>query len=124
MRDLHLEWNNDGHQIKLVIDRDELLVSMAFCPNGRKAGTDCWNERVDGCIVDYYVDRYGLEINEGKAAAAPLLAIAWAFSGDKYNLDAAQVWIIPTTDVTFSAWLEERTSPSGQDDDEKGTRQD
>jgi hypothetical protein len=124
MSDLHFEWNNDGHQIKLVIDKADLLVSMAFCPNGRKAETDCWNERADGCIVDYYVDRYGLEINVGKVIAAPLLSVAWAFHGDKYNLDSAQVWIIPTADEAFSAWLEERTSPSEQDNTEKGTRQD
>jgi hypothetical protein len=33
------------------------------------------------------------------------MPIAWSLVGDPHDLDAAQVWIIPTADEAFAAWL-------------------
>lgn len=105
---LNFEWHNDGHQIKLVLEKSEVQVSMANCPNRRKEGTDCWNARVEGCVVAFFVDRYGLETNVGTAPISPIMDVAWSFQGDPHDIDASQVWIIPLSDVAFSSWLDDR----------------
>jgi hypothetical protein len=108
MESVNHEWHNDGHQIKLVVERGDVVVSMAFCPNGRKEGTNCWNARAQVCVVAYFVDRYGLDTNVGVAPASSLMDIAWSFEGDVHDIDASQVWIIPLSDVAFSGWLADR----------------
>jgi hypothetical protein len=95
-------WHDDGHSIELRINKSELEIIAIRCPGGddRK----CLHEE-SGCIVDYYLYRYGMECNAGTCPAAKDINICWTFIGDKKNLDMAQVWFMPKTDDLFSAWL-------------------
>lgn len=91
-------WHNDGHVIGLLIDRSQLVISSIDCPGG-----DCQHHRV-GCVVKYFVNTYGLECNVGIIEPQPEIQIAWTVSGDVYDIDSCQVWIIPSEDEAFAAW--------------------
>jgi hypothetical protein len=93
-------WHNDGHSITLELNRSNILVTEVICPKTEECTHDVY-----GCIVEWFVTRFGLECNVGVAPAQPKMEIAWMLAGDTYDLEAAQVWIIPTSDDAFSAWL-------------------
>ena len=93
-------WHNDGHVMYLELNRAEVLVTMVTCP-GEGA---CQHERL-GCIVQYFITRFGLDCNVGVCPPTAEMPIAWMISGDPYDVDACQVWVIPTTDEAFAAWL-------------------
>lgn len=92
-------WHNDGHWISLLIDRAQLIVSTVDCPGG----SECQHERI-GCIVKYFIETYGLECNVGIIEPQPQIQIAWTAAGDIRDIDACQIWIIPSEDEAFAAW--------------------
>ena len=93
-------WHNDGHVLFLELNRAEVVVQMVSCPGEG----ECQHPR-HGCLVQFFVTRFGLECNVGVCPPSAEMPIAWMFTGDTYDVDAAQVWIIPTIDEAFSAWL-------------------
>jgi hypothetical protein len=95
-------WHNDGHYIVLRISRSELEVVEVGCNNGD--GGICY-ERDYGCLVQWFLTRYGMECNAGVCPAEEKIEICWTILGDRRNLDVAQVWFMPKTDDTFKAWL-------------------
>lgn len=100
-----LEWHNDGHRVIVLIDRSNVVVNLEYCPNGGKPNTACWHKEVDGCLVKYFVQMYGLEINEGMAPASLFRDISWTFI-EGYDLYTSQAFIIPNEDELFSEWVE------------------
>jgi len=95
-------WHNDGHEITLRINKSELEIIEIKCPNSESG--DCWDS-THGCLVEWYVSRYGMECNAGSCPASEKILLCWTIIGDSRNLDAAQLWFMPTTDETFAAWL-------------------
>lgn len=95
-------WHNDGHRLHLQINRNELVVSSVTCPGGDDR--QCAIGKTD-CIVQHFVDIYGLECNVGICDATSEMTVAWSAVGDMEDLDLCQVWIIPIDDEAFSAWL-------------------
>ena len=95
-------WHDDGHSITLRIHRSELEVSSTTCP--KDADRKCLSDEHD-CVVEYYIQRFGMECNAGVCPAAEHIQICWTLLGDPKNLDLAQVWFMPKTDELFSAWL-------------------
>ena len=93
-------WHNDGHSISLELNRASLIVTDVKCSDGEEC-----KHQTHGCMVRWFIERYGLECNVGVTPAAPEIDIAWMFDGDMYDLESAQVWIIPVTDDAFAAWL-------------------
>ncbi len=93
-------WHNDGHSISLELNRSNLIVTEVKCPDVEEC-----KHQSHGCMVRWFIDRYGLECNVGVTPAAAEITIALMFTGDMYDLESAQVWIIPTTDDAFAAWL-------------------
>lgn len=93
-------WHNDGHIMLLELNRAEVRVLYMTCPEEGP----CQHPTL-GCVVRYFVQRFGLECNVGVAVPTGEMPIAWSMQGDLYDLDASQVWIIPTTDEAFAAWL-------------------
>ncbi len=93
-------WHNDGHVMVLELNRAEVRVVEVVCPDGDECRHD-----VHGCVVRYFLLRFGLDCNVGVAAPAGEMPVAWTFVGDVHDLDAAQVWVIPTADEAFAAWL-------------------
>jgi hypothetical protein len=97
-------WNDDGHVLHLTLDKSAVHITGTTCPKG----VACAHPRV-GCLVDYFVNRFGLELNVGSCAPAPDIEIAWMSSGDTYDVDSCQVWIIPMDDPVFAAWRSTQT---------------
>lgn len=100
-----LVWHDDGHGIYLRIEKDKITVNPAPCPHSRSEESACYHRGVSGCMVEYFVQMYGLEVNEGICPPSEEMEVAWAFHGDLYDIDASQVWIIPKADEDFAAWL-------------------
>lgn len=97
-------WHNDGHEITLKINKSELEILEIKCPH--KTPKDCWDES-QGCLVEWFISRFGMECNAGTCPASESIKLCWTIVGDIRNLDAAQLWFMPTTDETFAAWLNE-----------------
>ena len=93
-------WHNDGHSISLELNRANLIITDVKCSDGEEC-----KHQTHGCMVRWFIERYGLDCNVGVTPAAPEIDIAWMFAGDMYDLESAQVWIIPVTDDAFAAWL-------------------
>jgi hypothetical protein len=99
-------WHNDGHHISLRINKSEVEITEIFCPN--TLNSDCKHEHF-GCVVDYFIDRFGLECNVGVCQAKSDLQICWSLVGDPYDLEACQLWFVPVEDEVFYAWLTTKT---------------
>lgn len=96
-------WHDDGHVLWLELNKSDLVVVGVLCPH-RQDGESACRHRTAGCLVEWFVMRYGLECNVGVCAPAGELPVAWSLAGDPYDLDACQCWIIPISDDVFSAW--------------------
>lgn len=96
-------WFDDGHRLRLQINRSELEITEIICP--RTDGRQCKHDRHD-CVVEYFLSRYGFECNAGVCPGTELLDICWTLLGDASgDIEASQVWFMPNTDEMFSAWL-------------------
>lgn len=102
VHDSEMLWHNDGHHITLRLNKSEVEISDIFCPSG-SAG-ECRHARV-GCVVHYFISRFGLDCNVGSTAMAQNIQICWSLIGDAYDIDAAQLWFVPLDDEIFQAWL-------------------
>lgn len=102
-----LIWHDDGHNISLMLNRNLLLIDKILCPAGGKEGSACYSKAVNGCIVDWFLNQYGLECNVGIIEPTPVIEIAWTVSGEwEVDVDLAQVWVIPREDSVFYAWAQ------------------
>lgn len=113
--DDEMAWHNDGHVILLSINKSELEILQITCPHDDDDG-DCHSDA--GCIVNYFINRFGLDCNIGVCAPEPTLEICWALSGDRRDPEAAQLWFVPLNDDVFHAWLSTRKLESGASDDD------
>ena len=95
-------WHNDGHIMHLQLTKHELTITHVTCPGGDDAA--CVHPKV-GCMVDFFLGLYGLDCNVGIAEPNPSMQIAWTLVGDTYEIETAQIWVIPINDEAFSAWL-------------------
>jgi hypothetical protein len=98
-----LRWHDDEHRLWLQLVRSDLVIATTLCPHNGDPEAPC-RSRQAACIVQHFIERFGLDCNVGVCAPAEYLDIAWAVVGDKDDLDLAQVWVIPTSDDVFAAW--------------------
>lgn len=98
-----VRWHDDGHRILLELVKSDLSITTVICPHKDDLSQPCQHRSV-GCMVRWFLDRYGMECHVGVCPPAEELQIAWALVGDEFDLDAAQVWVISTTDEIFGAW--------------------
>jgi hypothetical protein len=96
-------WHDDGHVMALQLNQAEVSITTTICPHPKGEG-DCWHQEV-GCLVAWFLDRFGLDCHVGVASPEPEMGIAWSFSGTHYDLDAAQVWVMSVKDDFYSAWV-------------------
>jgi hypothetical protein len=96
-------WHKDGHSLTLQISKENLVVLDVSCSGG------VCQHKV-GCIVQWFVRRYGFDCNVGVCDPERVLEIAWMVAGDPDDVETCQVWFIPVKDEAFSAWL--ATQPS------------
>ena len=103
--DEEIKWYNDGHVVTLLLNKDKLEIVDVYCPNRGKQDSPCAHDDVE-CVVEHFLKLYGLECNVGVVEPRGKIQLAWAFLGDKHkDLVACQVWVIPSEDEAFSAWL-------------------
>jgi hypothetical protein len=105
-----ITWHNDGHVMLLELNRAEVRVLYLSCPEQGP----CQHPTL-GCVVRYFMQRFGLECNVGVAPPTPEMTIAWSLVGDFTDVDASQVWVIPTTDDAFAAWLVTQSAEPGDE---------
>jgi hypothetical protein len=99
-------WHSDGHILEFNLNKSNVDVSLSSCPWEKDDGPCA--VRTAPCVVEYFVKTFGLECNVGAAAAKPLMEIAWTLLGDPFDLDACQLWWIPSEDSAFASWLASR----------------
>jgi len=96
----NMVWHNDGHAMHLRLDKSDLSIIEVDCPGSG----ECLHEQI-GCLVRFFLTRFGLECNVGIAEPASRMEVAWTLVGDTYDIDTCQVWVIPKNDEAFAAWL-------------------
>ena len=99
-------WHNDGHKMSLFLDKAEIVIRSVFCPHVGVEDAACAGIVKDQCVVEHFLHRYGFDCNVGVAQVAPEMEIAWTLVGEpRYDVELCQVWVIPTADEFFAAWL-------------------
>lgn len=111
-------WHRDGHIIGLKIVKSDIVVDSVFCPGGPDG--DCY-EKDYGCLVQWFIMRFGLECNVGSCRAEPDMEVCWTLVGNPKDVDSCQVWVMPVADEVFSAWLVSLGLPSGEGSSEQST---
>lgn len=101
-------WHNDGHSIQLGLDKGEVQILQTSCP---QLG-DCNHEDAP-CVVEWFLDNYGLEINQGSCSIDGEIQIAWTFIEEGRDIESGQVWVIPANDPVFASWSDSQTSAYG-----------
>jgi hypothetical protein len=98
-------WHNDNHAIHLRVNRSEVEIVQVDCPD-----EDSGSCQIDenGCVVRYFIDRFGFDCNAGSCPASEKIQICWTLGGNIRDIDACQLWFMPITDETFQAWVESR----------------
>lgn len=93
-------WHQDGHVLHLELRQAELYVTFVDCP---RTGS-CIHEDA-ACVVEFFINQYGLEVNIGTCPPEPELEIAWTLLKDgRRELEAQQLWITPVNDYIYSAF--------------------
>jgi hypothetical protein len=100
--DDEMVWHNDGHVINLRINRSELVISYVHCPGTEERACKVGKHE---CVVSHFLNTYGLECNVGTCECSSEIELAWCGLGDFDDLEQSQVWVIPTNDEAFAAWL-------------------
>lgn len=107
-----IEWHNDGHSINIMLQKSVFVIDSVYCPNSGKDG-DCFSDVLGGCFVEWFLNRYGFECNVGVVPAAPNLEIAWTrVMESPHDPEMWQVWVIPSTDEVFAAWMQAQNGSS------------
>jgi hypothetical protein len=94
-----MEWHNDGHSIELSLDGSEVKISTTHCPN-----KGACKHQDAACVVDWFLQMYGIEVNVGACEITGNIPIAWTFIPHNAGLEFSRLWIIPTDDISFAAW--------------------
>ena len=103
--DEEIKWHNDGHVVLMQLNKANLEVIGITCPNKDKQDSPCHHDDAP-CVVEFFLQMFGLECNVGVVEPSGEMHIAWALVGDKHkDLGVCQVWVIPTQDEAFSAWI-------------------
>ena len=97
---IEANWHNDGHVMHLELNKAETNITSVSCPDRG----ECFHREV-GCMVQHFLDVYGLECNVGVTTMAADVPVAWTLIGKEADLDACQMWVIPTADEFFQAWV-------------------
>ena len=103
-------WHDDGHVVSLVLNQAELSITTTTCPHAKNSGA-CWHDEV-GCMVTWFLNRFGLECHVGVAPPEQDMLIAWSFAGNHYDLDSSQIWVMSTRDEFYAAWATDQRQPA------------
>ena len=95
-------WHDDNHTVFLTLNQSTLTIVDISCPHQDGQGA-CWHEQI-GCVVKWFLHRFGLDCHVGVAPPEAEMRIAWSWSGSRFDLDSSQVWVMSTKDEFYSAW--------------------
>ncbi len=111
--DTQMFWHNDGHKIHLVLEMTNVKITKVVCPHDGDPEGPCQGIVKDSCVVSYFLNRYGFDCNVGVAPIQSEMEIAWTLVGEpEYDYELCQVWVIPTADEFFAAWIVSQNNPS------------
>lgn len=100
-----IQWHNDGHSVTILLNKSFLEIVSIYCPNNGNSDSSCSHHDVP-CVVEYFLQIYGFDCNVGVTIPKETINFAWAFIGEKHkDLGSCQVWVIPSDDEAFSAWI-------------------
>jgi len=99
-----LNWNKDGHRLLLDINKSSLDVAPGICPNGASEGAACYHRGIQSCLVNHFINVFGLETNTGTVAASDIIEIAWCSEGNEWDIDLVEFLMIPVNDPHFHDW--------------------
>jgi hypothetical protein len=105
-------WHNDRHRMSLVLNKSDLSITTVTCPHGPDSGAACHHPTA-GCIVRWFLERFGLDCHVGVAEPTPEVQLAWTWAGDHHDLDLAQIWVVSVEDEIWKAWSSAQYDPSG-----------
>ena len=105
MPELDFNWRDDGHSIHVRLEKDTISV-QGSCPFGGRKGSPCHHEGINDCVVRYFVNMYGIDVNVGVADAAGSMPVSWSYGGNQWEVDSSTCWIMPNADSNFAAWAE------------------
>jgi hypothetical protein len=108
-------WHRDGHTINLKIVKSEIVIESVYCPEG-DAGA-C-HEPQYGCLVQWFLMRFGMECNVGSCRAESPMEVCWTLIGDPRDVESCQIWVMPVADEVFSAWLISLSLPAPQEEED------
>ena len=103
---MNIEWNVDGHEIVVKMAHDKFLVSAVPCSNESSPASKCFHQDLNGCLVEYFVNTYGIDVQEGSAEVKSPMKIGWAVWGESSDIDLVVFMFIPEDDETFRNWVE------------------
>ena len=99
-----INWNVDGHRLLVTINKNTVDISTSVCPHGNVEGAPCYHAGIQSCVVNYFINVYGLETNHGIIPASDSVEIAWATSGSDWDVDLVEFHMIPVSDPHFADW--------------------
>lgn len=100
------EFIQDGHTISFVLDRDKVNIHEIICPN--IGTTSLCNRRRTYCVVERFIDAFGVDLCLGRVAINGRMEIAWCpVHGDESDLDDEYdcVWYVPIDDPDYRLML-------------------
>ena len=99
-----IAWNVDGHRVLLTVNNTTVDITPSICPHGAVEGSPCYHEGINSCVVNYFINTYGLETNHGVVPASNSVEIAWATFGSQWDIDLVEFMMIPVDDPHFKDW--------------------
>jgi len=105
LNEANMNWHDDGHWMTVQIIGPELKVTSINCPHSNDPTKPCRHPR-HGCIVETFINRYGLDCNVGSCPATSPITLCWTNVGDFEDIELMQIWVIPRNDDVFGSWLQ------------------
>jgi hypothetical protein len=103
----------DGHRVTLGVYKERVGISAVHCPNVENQAEGYCNRMRDYCVVERFLDVYGLECNVGSIVVSDgSFEVAWMpvvpDRNDTFDRDVdpvfSQVWVVPIEDSEYKMW--------------------
>ena len=103
---MDMVWRDDGHVISVRLSENKFIVDLHTCPFEESSEAACYLESIDGCLVRWFIDGYGVDCNVGEVEVVSPMTIAWSKGGSGWEADLYQIHTISVDDPHFKEWAE------------------
>jgi cytochrome c oxidase subunit 2 len=105
MSESTMTWHEDGHSFCVTIDKSVAMPTMFHCPNRVDETSACMHD--GDCVVERFMDVYGLECNVGVSEVSGPVEIAWTI------IPLLIVFVLTLTTVRTIRAIELTEAPEG-----------